>query len=261
MMGVRIHSVLTPEQRKGLDAIAKRHEAERNRHTSSTQDSIFHTSWSSRCSEDSFVAAASLVVFASGAAFAQTPAVGCGAHRRSRSSRPSSAIRRPRSGAPAQRAGRRRARPSVPLTLEDAVRRAIDNNLDMAVERLNPQTFDFTLASLRANYKPIATSQLRPPRQRAPADEPAEPRQPERLDDDVQRGHPAEHARGAAATMRSTFNNNKVVSPTDQLAHVQSAVQQLVPLQLHAAAAARVPHRSDAPADADDASSTATTRS
>ena len=32
MMAVRIHSVLTPDQRKGLDAIAKRHEAERNRH-------------------------------------------------------------------------------------------------------------------------------------------------------------------------------------------------------------------------------------
>src|SRR5688500_2169571 len=31
MMGVRIHSVLTPEQRRGLDAIAKRHEADRNR--------------------------------------------------------------------------------------------------------------------------------------------------------------------------------------------------------------------------------------
>ena len=30
-MLVRIHSVLTPDQRKGLDAIAKRHEAERNR--------------------------------------------------------------------------------------------------------------------------------------------------------------------------------------------------------------------------------------
>jgi Spy/CpxP family protein refolding chaperone len=31
MMGVRIHSVLTPEQRRGLDAIAKRHEADRHR--------------------------------------------------------------------------------------------------------------------------------------------------------------------------------------------------------------------------------------
>jgi Spy/CpxP family protein refolding chaperone len=30
-MLVRIHSVLTPEQRRGLDAIAKRHEAEKNR--------------------------------------------------------------------------------------------------------------------------------------------------------------------------------------------------------------------------------------
>jgi len=30
-MLVRIHSVLTPEQRRGLDAIAKRHENERNR--------------------------------------------------------------------------------------------------------------------------------------------------------------------------------------------------------------------------------------
>jgi Spy/CpxP family protein refolding chaperone len=31
MMGVRIHSLLTPEQRKGLDAIARRHQAEQNR--------------------------------------------------------------------------------------------------------------------------------------------------------------------------------------------------------------------------------------
>lgn len=33
LMAVRIHSVLTPDQRQGLDAIAKRHEAERNRQT------------------------------------------------------------------------------------------------------------------------------------------------------------------------------------------------------------------------------------
>jgi Spy/CpxP family protein refolding chaperone len=37
MMTVRIHSVLTPEQRKLLAAIAKRHEAERNRHTQNQQ--------------------------------------------------------------------------------------------------------------------------------------------------------------------------------------------------------------------------------
>lgn len=37
MMTVRIHSVLTPEQRSGLSAIAKRHEAERARENRSTQ--------------------------------------------------------------------------------------------------------------------------------------------------------------------------------------------------------------------------------
>src|SRR5947207_14647872 len=47
---------------------------------------------------------------------------------------------------------------SVPMTLADAVQHAIDNNLELAVERLNPQTFDLTLASLRANYKPVASS-------------------------------------------------------------------------------------------------------
>ena len=31
MMGVRIHHLLTPEQRKGLDAIARRHQAEHGR--------------------------------------------------------------------------------------------------------------------------------------------------------------------------------------------------------------------------------------
>ncbi|HUP39986.1 MAG TPA: hypothetical protein VM115_07695, partial [Vicinamibacterales bacterium] len=33
MMGVRIHSLLTPEQRKGLDVIAQRHQVERSRQT------------------------------------------------------------------------------------------------------------------------------------------------------------------------------------------------------------------------------------
>ena len=64
--------------------------------------------------------------------------------------------RRAGTGAAQTRRGRRGH--VVPLTLEDAVRRALDNNLEIAVERLNPQTFDFSLASLRANYKPIATS-------------------------------------------------------------------------------------------------------
>ena len=38
MMTVRIHSVLTPEQRKALAAVAKRHEAERNRQTQNHQN-------------------------------------------------------------------------------------------------------------------------------------------------------------------------------------------------------------------------------
>ena len=104
------------------------------------------------------------------------------------------------------------------LTLEDAVRRAIDNNLEIAVERLNPQTFDFTLASLRANYKPVATSTLRPARQRAAADQPAEPRQPERVDDDLQLGRGAEPAVGRRQHGVLTFNNARIVSPTDRLA-------------------------------------------
>ena len=90
----------------------------------------------------------------------------------------------------------------VPLTLEDAVRRAIDNNLEMAVERLNPQTFDFSLAALRADYKPVATSQFGRQRQRPAADEPAEPRQPERVDDDLQRRASRRTSSGAAATCR-----------------------------------------------------------
>jgi Spy/CpxP family protein refolding chaperone len=33
MMGVRIHSILTPDQRRGLDVIAKRHQVEQSRQT------------------------------------------------------------------------------------------------------------------------------------------------------------------------------------------------------------------------------------
>ena len=50
-MLVRIHSVLTPEQRRGLDAIAKRHEAERNRPKITLRPG-FHFQWSLRCWEE-----------------------------------------------------------------------------------------------------------------------------------------------------------------------------------------------------------------
>ncbi len=147
------------------------------------------------------VAAASFVVFVSGAVSAQTA--------KSETARTEDlikqAVERYAAGLEASRVQNTQAaqsESSVPLTLEDAVRRAVDNNLEMAVERLNPQTFDFTLASLRANYNPNATSQHRPARQRAPADQPAESRQPERLDDDLQLGHRCRTSRGAAATTR-----------------------------------------------------------
>lgn len=51
-------------------------------------------------------------------------------------------------------------RPVVRLSLDDTIKLALDRNLDISVQRLNPQTFDFSLASLRAVYKPIATSTL-----------------------------------------------------------------------------------------------------
>ena len=132
------------------------------------------------------------------------------------------------------------------------MRRAIDNNLEIAVERLNPQTFDFTLAALRADYNPVATSTLRPARQRAAADEPAESRQPERLDDDLQRRHRAEP--GVGRRQHGVDLQQRARSSHRMTARIlQSAVQQLVPVQLHAAAAARLPDRPDAAADADDA--------
>ena len=104
------------------------------------------------------VAAASFVVFVSGAASAQTAASDAARTE----DLVKQAVERYAAGLEAARAQSAQeptdARRRCPLTLEDAVRRAIDNNLEMAVERLNPQTFDFTLASLRANYKPNATS-------------------------------------------------------------------------------------------------------
>ena len=147
------------------------------------------------------VAAASFVVLVSGAASAQTPA--------SDAARTEDLIKEAVERY-TRRSNRRRMRnaqdptaaAAVPLTLEDAVRRAIDNNLEMAVERLNPQTFDFTLASLRANYNPNATSTIGRRDNVRPPTNLLNPGSPNVVDDDVQLGHPAEHARGAAAITR-----------------------------------------------------------
>ena len=78
MMLVRIHSVLTPEQRRGLDAIAKRH-AGRAESPEAESDpdgrQIFTISMEFVMLGRKLVAAASFVVFVSGAASAQTAAV------------------------------------------------------------------------------------------------------------------------------------------------------------------------------------------
>ena len=106
---------------------------------------------------------------------------------------------------------------SVPLTLEDAVRRAVDNNLEMAVERLNPQTFDFTLASLRANYNPNATSSLGRRDNVRPPTNLLNPGSPNVSTMTYNTGI-AQNLRWGGGNYALTFNNNKVVSPTDQLA-------------------------------------------
>ena len=103
------------------------------------------------------------------------------------------------------------------MTLEDAVRRAIDNNLEMAVERLNPQTFDFTLASLRANYNPNATSNLGRRDNVRPPTNLLNPGSPNVSTMTYNAGI-AQNVQWGGGNYALTFNNNKVVSPTDQLA-------------------------------------------
>jgi outer membrane protein TolC len=106
---------------------------------------------------------------------------------------------------------------TVAMTLEDAVRRAIDNNLDITVERLNPQTFDFTLASLRANYKPVATStfgrrdNVRPPTSLL---NPGSPN----VSTMTYNSGLAQNLAWGGGNFALTFNNSKIVSPDDQLA-------------------------------------------
>jgi outer membrane protein len=106
---------------------------------------------------------------------------------------------------------------SVPLTLEDAVRRAIDNNLEMQVERLNPQTFDFTLASLRANYKPVATSTLGRRDNVRPPTNLLNPGAPNVTTMTYNSGL-TQNLWWGGGNMALTFNNAKIVSPNDRLA-------------------------------------------
>jgi outer membrane protein TolC len=106
---------------------------------------------------------------------------------------------------------------SVPMTLEDAVRHAIDSNLEMAVERLNPQTFDFTLASLRANYNPNATSTFGRRDNVRPPSNLLNPGAPNVSTMTYNAGL-TQNVRWGGGNLALTFNNARIVSPTDQLA-------------------------------------------
>jgi outer membrane protein TolC len=105
----------------------------------------------------------------------------------------------------------------VALTLEDAVRRAIDNNLDITAERLNPQTFDFTLASLRANYKPVASSQVGRRDNVRPPTNLLNPGSPN-VSTMTYNSGVAQNLPWGGGNMSLTFNNAKIVSPNDRLA-------------------------------------------
>src|SRR5688500_5979331 len=162
------------------------------------------------------VAAASVVLLISGAASAQTAA--------SDAARTEDlikqAVERYAAGLESGRVRNAQDAPgaaAVPMTLEDAVRRAVDNNLEMAVERLNPQTFDFTLASLRANYNPSATTNLGRRDNVRPPTNLLNPGSPNVSTMTYNTGV-TQNIRWGGGNYALTFNNNKVVSPTDQLA-------------------------------------------
>jgi len=164
----------------------------------------------------SFFAAASFVLFGSGAAFAQTTpsdAARTEALIKQAVERYSAGLEASRVQNPLDATGAA----TVPLTLEDAVRRAVDNNLEVAVERLNPQTFDFTLASLRANYNPSATSTLGRRDNVRPPTNLLNPGSPNvstmTYNAGIQQNVP-----WGGGNYILTFNNAKIAAPTDQLA-------------------------------------------
>jgi hypothetical protein len=205
-----------------------------------------------------FVASASLALLASTAAFAQTPS----ADKLRTEDLVKQAVDRYNDNlrAAAQARVNQAQEPSsiaivgasnVPMTLEEAVRRAIDSNLELAVERLNPQTFDLTLASLRANYKPVATSSVGRRDNVRPPTSLLNPGSPNVSTDDVQLRDHAEHALGRWHHVALVQQQQSPVAQRPA-GVVRSPVQQLVPVQLHAAAASGLQNRSDTAADEDD---------
>ncbi len=164
-----------------------------------------------------FVTSASLVLLAAGAAYAQTPSTEAARTE----DLVKQAIERYTAGLEAARGTAAQETPgttaSVPLTLEDAVRRAMDNNLEIAVERLNPQTFDFTLASLRANYKPVSASAFGRRDNVRPPTNLLNPGSPNVSTLTYNTGI-TQNLWWGGGNMALTFNNSKIVSPTDRLA-------------------------------------------
>ena len=163
-----------------------------------------------------FVASASFVLLVAGIARAQTPA----ADSARTDDLVKQAVERYTAGLEASRvraAQEPAGSAAVPLTLDEAVRRALDDNLEIQVERLNPQTFDFTLASLRANYKPVATSTVGRRDNVRPPTNLLNPGSPNVSTMTYNSGL-VQNLLWGGGNYALTFNNNKVVSPTDQLA-------------------------------------------
>ena len=163
-----------------------------------------------------FVASASFVLLVAGMARAQTPA----ADSARTDNLVKQAVERYTAGLEASRvraAQEPAGSAAVPLTLDEAVRRALDDNLEIQVERLNPQTFDFTLASLRANYKPTATSTIGRRDNVRPPTNLLNPGSPNVSTMTYNSGL-VQNLLWGGGNYALTFNNNKVVSPTDQLA-------------------------------------------
>ena len=195
------------------------------------------------------VAAASFVVFVSGAASAQTASSETARTERSHQAGRRAVRGRPRSVARAEHAGRtRRAFGAHDARRRRAPRdRQQPRNGGRAAEPADLRLYARVAAR---ELQPERDVEHRPARQRAPADQPAESRQPERVDDDLQHGHRAEPALGRRQLRADVQQQQSRVADRPAGA-LRSAVQQLVPLQLHTAAAARIQDRSDAAADAD----------
>jgi outer membrane protein len=170
------------------------------------------------------VTSATFILMVSGAAYAQSPAAEQKARTESlvkqaldRYNENLRAAAQARDTQTQQPSGGTASVATLPMTLADAVQHAIDNNLELAVERLNPQTFDLTLASLRANYKPVATSSFGRRDNTRPPTNLLNPGSPS-VSTMTYNGGLAKNLQWGGGSLALAFNNNKVVSPTDRLA-------------------------------------------